>query len=204
MTENELIKTHIEECEERIGRILGYMETSEDANTKFCERNVEVLKSVVIALEEIQQYRAMEEKLNGISVKEVVNGFISAVEKETCERYERGRILTNEDADKYEAYKSIGTVEGYKRAIETSKENYLLYAEYKSKLQKFESIGTIEEFKDLKEKATPKKPIDRVACKDGIITVGDVGTCPNCGHIVAEDMFVCEDCLQVLDWEGGE
>ena len=123
MTENELIKTHIEECEERIGRILGYMETAEDANTKFCERNVEVLKSVVIALEELQQYRA---------------------------------------------------------------------------------IGTIEEFKALKEKATPKKPIDRTVCKDGIITFGDVGTCPNCGHIVAEDMFVCEDCFQVLDWEGGE
>lgn len=59
MTENELIKTHIEECTERIGRILGYMETAEDANTKFCERNVEVLKSVIIALEEIQQYRAI-------------------------------------------------------------------------------------------------------------------------------------------------
>lgn len=59
MTENEAIKNHIEECEERIGRILDYIESSEDANTKFCERNVEVLKSVVIALEEIQQYRAI-------------------------------------------------------------------------------------------------------------------------------------------------
>jgi hypothetical protein len=64
-----------------------------------------------------------------------------------------------------------------------------------------ENVKTIV---DALEKQIPKKPIDRAVCKDGIITFGDVGTCPNCGHIVAEDMFVCEDCLQVLDWEVGE
>lgn len=50
--------------------------------------------------------------------------------------------------EEIQQYREIGTVEGYERAIETSKENYLLYAEYKSKLQKFESIGTIEEIKE--------------------------------------------------------
>lgn len=59
MTENELIKTHIEECEHRIGKILGFMESNEDANTDACEENIEVLKTVVIALEEIRQYREL-------------------------------------------------------------------------------------------------------------------------------------------------
>ncbi len=166
MTENEAIKVLVK-SNEHISMIpVNGIDTLCYSSQMVC-----ALEMAEKALEEIQQYRTMEEKLNGISVKEVVDGFISAVEKETCEGYERGRILTNEDAEKWNALKAI---------------------------------GTIEEFKALKEKSTPKKPIDRVACKDGIITVGDVGTCPNCGHIVAEDMFVCEDCLQVLDWEGGE
>lgn len=135
------------------------------------ERHNEPYEKAIKSLEEIQQYRAMEEKLNGISVKEVVDGFISAVEKETCEGYECGRILTNEDAEKWNAYREIGTV---------------------------------EEFKVLKEKATPKKPTQTTEVFDKDSYVGIIGKCPNCGGIVAEDMFVCEDCLQVLDWEGGE
>lgn len=59
MTENELIKTHIEECEHRIGKILGFMESNEDANVDGCKGNIEVLKTVVIALEEVKQYRAI-------------------------------------------------------------------------------------------------------------------------------------------------
>jgi hypothetical protein len=49
-------------------------------------------------------------------------------------------------------YRAIGTVRGYERAIETSKENYNLYREYKALLRDYEAIGTIEEFKALKEK----------------------------------------------------
>lgn len=61
--------------------------------------------------------------------------------------------------EEIQQYRAIGTVEGYKRAIETSKENYLLYAEYKAKVQGFEVIGTIEEFKALKDEQQNK-------CKD--------------------------------------
>ena len=64
-------------------------------------------------LEEIQQYRAMEEKLNGISVERVVNGFINVTEKGTDEGYERGRILTNAEADMWNEYRAIGTVEEF-------------------------------------------------------------------------------------------
>lgn len=53
--------------------------------------------------------------------------------------------------EEIQQYRAIGTVEGYKRAVETSKENYLLYAEHKAKLQEYQSIGTVEEIKSMKE-----------------------------------------------------
>ena len=59
MTENERIKNHIEDCEHRIGNILGFMESNSDADIFSCEENIVVLKDVIIALEEIQQYRAI-------------------------------------------------------------------------------------------------------------------------------------------------
>ena len=54
--------------------------------------------------------------------------------------------------EEIQPYRAIGTVEGYKRALEISKENFRVSMEYKAKVQEFESIGTIEEFKALKEK----------------------------------------------------
>ena len=59
MTENESIKKHIEECEHRIGNILGFMESNSDADATSCEENISVLKAVIIALEELLYYRAI-------------------------------------------------------------------------------------------------------------------------------------------------
>lgn len=59
MTVNEAIKKHIEDCEHRIGNILGFMQSNSDADTFICEENIAVLKTAIQALEEIQQYRAI-------------------------------------------------------------------------------------------------------------------------------------------------
>ena len=56
--------------------------------------------------------------------------------------------------EEIQAYRAIGTVEGFERAIKSSIENYNLYREYKAKVQEFETIGTIEEFKALKDCGT--------------------------------------------------
>lgn len=81
---------------------------------QFDEEEKQALTIAIQALEEIQQYRALEEKLNGISVEQVVDGFISTVEKETQEGYERGRILTNKEADEWNELQAIGTIEEFK------------------------------------------------------------------------------------------
>lgn len=59
MTENEAIKIHIGDCEKRIERIKGFMESNCDADISECCRNVRVLEKSIQALEEIQAYRAI-------------------------------------------------------------------------------------------------------------------------------------------------
>lgn len=71
----------------------------------------EDMEMAIQALEEVQAYRAMEKKLNGISVEQVVTGFINQVKKGTHEEYEKSRILTNAEADDWNAYRELGTVE---------------------------------------------------------------------------------------------
>ena len=46
----------------------------------------------------LKEYEDMEEKLNGISIKQVVNGFIKVVENKTKEEYKNGIILSNNEA----------------------------------------------------------------------------------------------------------
>lgn len=100
--------------------------------------------------------------------------------------------------EEIQAYRAIGTVEGYERAIESSIENYNLYREYKAKVQALEAIGTVEEFKALKEKNEPKQPIRSDLC-----------TCPSCGthneiikkrrNTVAFDTVYCWHCGQAVE-----
>lgn len=58
-------------------------------------------------LTKLGEYEDLEDKLNGVSVKQVVDGFIKTVENQTNEEYERGRILTNAEADKWNEYKQL-------------------------------------------------------------------------------------------------
>ena len=86
----------------------------EIAGTRFDRKIVEDLEIAIQALKEIREYRAMEERLNGISVKQVVDGFIKQVENETQEEYKQGRILTNKEAEDWNEYQAIGSVEELK------------------------------------------------------------------------------------------
>ena len=102
--------------------------------------------------------------------------------------------------DAMNQYRAIGTIKGYKRTIEVSKENYSLYLEYKAKVKTYETIGTVEECRAAVEKQKAKKPIEPDE---------EYGTfkCPNCGGLIfTEDRFEthkhCLLCGQKLDWSG--
>ena len=107
----------------------------------------EDLEIAIQALKEIRKYREMEERLNGISVKQVVDGFIKQVENETQEEYKQGRILTNKEAEDLNEYRELGTVEElqvakrmYDKFCESSKDAFKASKdkenEFKEKMRK--------------------------------------------------------------------
>lgn len=55
---------------------------------------------------ELGEYKNADKKLNGISLIELADAYINIMEKKTGEKYSRGRLLTNADADKWKEYKN--------------------------------------------------------------------------------------------------
>lgn len=96
--------------------------------------------------------------------------------------------------EELKAYRAIGTVKGYERAIEISNENYCLYREYKAKVQQFEAIGTIEELQALKEKNEPKR-VKQLKMNGELL-----GQCKVCKRDVFIIEKYCAICGQALDW----
>ena len=76
------------------------------------------------ALEEIQQYRAIETELKeryhaNVDIKMLMQYFIETIFE--GEKHEGFRILTNEDAKMWDTYKAIGTVDQCREAVERMK-----------------------------------------------------------------------------------
>lgn len=68
-------------------------------------------------------------------------------------------------------------------------------------IQKYRAIGTVEECREARERQRVKKPLSRTHCKDGNHPLSqDIGRCPSCNSIIAEDMIWCDECGQKLDW----
>lgn len=83
------------------------------------------LDMAIKALEDVQQYRVIESELKeqyhaNVDIKMLMNYFIETIFK--GEKHDRFCVLTNEDADKWEAYKAIGTPEECRAAVEKQKE----------------------------------------------------------------------------------
>ena len=109
MTEQEAInEIRSRECVECIGNEIGCGSCS--------------YMIAIKTLEEIQDYRELERKLNGVDLTMLVNHFMEMAEDGEIQGYQRGRILTNEDADKWDAYLAIGTPEVCREAVEKMKQ----------------------------------------------------------------------------------
>ena len=79
------------------------------------------MEEAIKALEEIQQYRKIEREIRehyqtNVDIKMIMKYFIETIFK--GEKHERFCILTNEDADKWDEYKKIGTPEECQAAME--------------------------------------------------------------------------------------
>lgn len=199
MTENEAIKAlNLEggiEIKGNPGRIAKFFEA---------------LDIAVEALEEVQHYKEMDKKLretfgecDGL-LETAVNGFCRHSDIDIGNPI-KTRLLTDEDVDKWDAYREIGTVEQIKNQKENLNVAYQIISDYEQygtiedfeKAQKYmrlvnahgtigqvidscaeyEEIGTVEECRDGVEKQKPKK-LHVVANE---LSGGTSYVCPNCG-----------------------
>lgn len=170
----------------------------------------DLMDMAIKALEEVQQYRAIEKELKeryhaNVDIPLLMQHFIETIFE--GEKHEGFCILTNEDAKAWEEYQAIGTPEELrcKRDAEANNEKWAEKAlnnviEALEELQKYNEIGTPEECRAAMEKQTAKRP----SC-DSFDGLHFFPICPNCGGELDEDEreSYCE-CGQKLDWSDVE
>lgn len=110
MTENEAIK-----------RIKEFGLHHAIGDLPYSALTVKAFEMAIKALEEIQQYRAIEKELRekyhaNVDIGQLMKCFIETIFK--GEKHDGFCILTNEDAQMWEKYQAIGTVEECREAVE--------------------------------------------------------------------------------------
>lgn len=125
MTENEAIEVlknnYPKTCKMVNGRYQGGFDNTE------CDFG-QALTIAISALKEIQQYRSMDERLSEVYGEN--NGLLKTLveyilkwksENKAGEMPPKTIMLTDEDVDRWKAYKEIGTVEECREAVEKQK-----------------------------------------------------------------------------------
>lgn len=105
---------------ERVGKVGEYY-----SNIENCLKENESCIVAIQALEEIQQYRALEQRLQSVYgehdglLEIIVNGLVKY--ENAPDMAYKAVLLTDDDVDKWKQYKAIGTVEECRDAVERMK-----------------------------------------------------------------------------------
>lgn len=166
-------------------------------------RVAEATRIAIKAMEDVQQYRTIENELKehyhaNVDIPLLMQYFIETVFE--GEKHEGFCLLTNEDREAWEKYKKIGTPEECRKAAEIYKamiernitvENIEEYMKFEDEcVEKGFSFKSLLEAREKQEKFKPTKG-----------KVG-VGRC-KCGvEFINKDTKYCGNCGQKLDWEG--
>lgn len=172
MTENEAIETIWErhmDCEDYFSQFGNY---PDGYNFEFDQ----AILMAAQALEEIQQYRAMNRKLRKCFGD--CDGLLKAVVDGICYRISvkepiKLRLLTNEDADMWDAYRAVGTVEECREAVEKQKAK------------------------------APVDGADFMICRDddgNPVWTHDY-VCPECGMGITGEYTCCPYCGTYISWD---
>nr|DAF43175.1 MAG TPA: PROTEIN/RNA Complex, archaeal, ribosomal, 50S, protein.0A [Siphoviridae sp. ctLeh52] len=172
MTENEAIKE---------------LETSIDF-AKMCIQNnerkneIQGYEMAIKALEEVQQYRKYKNKFREIygDCEDALDVMLDLLTKYEMPELNgkadyKLRLLTDKDADKWDAYRQIGTVEECREAVEKQTAKKPTLIDYK----KYANFVDNAHF------------------------LRDAYWCPNCKQVVRSGSF-CDGCGQKLDWSDVE
>ena len=111
MTENEMIE---------------WMEAFKKTYAGFPKESEEACDAVISALKKIKQYREMDRKLRAVYGD--CDGLLATAVEGLCKhpgvnigKPIKARLLVDEDVDKWDAYREIGTVEECREAVEKQK-----------------------------------------------------------------------------------
>ena len=113
MDYQELIESHINECRHRIDVIRNYMNENGDADKDVCNKNIEVLKIVISAMQEMQAIHN-----NGISLERLKD---IDFRKQVVEHINYMDYM--DIKDELEEYKQLGTLEEVREAVDRQQAN---------------------------------------------------------------------------------
>lgn len=170
------------------------------------EENIGLVDAAIKALEDVQQYRALEKHLSdmfggSLSLKMCVDELERILTEPDSPHPMNAKILTYKEAADWEAYRAIGTLEECRKSVDICK----AMAERRISLENMENYMKFEDecvkrgftFNSLleaREKQEPKEPTDRCMYKE----------CPACGEVEIEFCKYCPSCGQKLDWRNEE
>ena len=171
-------------------------------------------ETAIKALEEIQQYQEMDRKLR--ETYGDCDGLLEMAVEGLCKHPgvdigspKKSRLLTDEDVDKWDAYRKLGTIEELTDLMVVISEDSdkcgedgidLEFIKNLIELKHYRDIGTLEECREAMEKQKPKKP-NRSGMDEQ-----DYYVCPNCGADIGsiDDYFprdrYCHECGQAIQW----
>lgn len=101
MEYQEAIKNHINECRHRVDVIRNHMNTNGDADTDRCLENIQVLETVIFAMNELQMYK---------------DGKLCLIPESVYYK----------QCTELDAYKQLGTLEEVREAVERNKEKKVI------------------------------------------------------------------------------
>lgn len=192
MTENEAIKA------------LKKIFSKNELDLPFTD-SVEVLNMAIQALEEIQQYRKIEQRIqlmcgNNSRLSEMIVDGITEHEVAKGRPIKGVKIVLLTD----------NCIDNSKKVLDYLKTMQAGACQQKSinalgmavgavkKVQEYQAIGTVEEFRNAMERMKPKKPI--LSKKQDIRYVSKYD-CPSCGKsFTGTCSKSCYHCGQALDW----
>lgn len=173
------------------------------SNLENCKKEIQACEVAVKALEEVQQYRAIEKDLKehyhaNVDIPLLMHHFIETVFE--GEKHEGFCLLTNEDREAWEEYKAIGTPEECQKSVEICKsmiernitpENMEEYMKFEDECVK--NGFTFNSLLEAREKQIPYKPSQQKL-------VWGIGKC-KCGvEFLDRKTGFCGNCGQKLDW----
>ncbi len=132
------------------------------SNLENCKKEIQSCEVAIKALEEVQQYRALEKRLTDmfggeLSLEDVTDELERYLKEPDNPHPVNAKILTYEDAADWYAYRAIGTPEDFLKMMTDrgfSKENLAQINCNLMLLKEYTAIGSLEECRAAMEKQT--------------------------------------------------